>query len=355
MPIEPHPKFNEIKRALQKFAKRGKPFQHSKWYRGKTVNCPNCRHPIPFSRHAMGKCLAWLLLPALLIILAMAWLVWPMGARWPDRRPIGVLFLASGGHTSPANPRGWFFNQNLDFTGPEGTARFRKMLLDEADATIVNLKRLDAQGVIVWDLEGEELPPKLTYIGDPRLLGQLAPEMAPVAAEFFKKFTDAGLRVGVTIRPQEFVFDQGRPRQAAVLDIYHLLLAKIDYARTNWGATLFYLDSNDSFWRPDRLLQLRLLAGRRPGILLIPEHHYLPYWAFTAPYDSARKGDADATARLARALFPRSFQALNIGDASSDALAAAWHPGDILLFRAWYWNLDCRQVEDFERMHPLEK
>ncbi len=331
----------------------GQSFLHSKRNRGKTVNCPHCRHSIPFPRCAGWKRLVGLLVPALLIVLTAAWLIWPMGAPWPDRRPIGVLFLASGGHCSPTNPRGWFFDQSLDFTGPGGTERFQKALLDWADNCIANLKRLDAQGVIVWDLEGEQLPHKLTFIGDPRLLDQLAPEMAPVAAEFFKKFTDAGLRVGVTIRPQQFLFDHGQPRQKAVLDIKRLLLEKIDYARANWGATLFYIDSNDSFWRPDEVLQLRLLAEQRPDILLLPEHHYLPYWAFTAPYVSLHKGNAGATT-LARKLFPRSFEALDVGDASDDALAAAWRPGDVLLFRAWYWNNDCREVENFERLHPLK-
>jgi hypothetical protein len=259
-----------------------------------------------------------------------------------------VLFVASGGHLSTINPRGWFFNENLDFTSPGGNERFRKMLMDYADASVANLKRLNAQGAIVWDLEGEQLPHKLTFIGDPRLLDLLAPEMAPVAGEFFKKFTDAGLRVGVTIRPQQFGLNQGNPRQATVLDMDRLLLAKIDYAHTNWGATLFYLDSNDSFWRPDEVLQLRLLASQRPDILLIPEHHFLPYWAFSAPYVSLHLAHPDATARLAHKLFPRAFQVIDIGEASNDALAAVWHPGDILLVNAWYWNTDCQRVEDFE-------
>jgi hypothetical protein len=286
-----------------------------------------------------------------LAILIAGWLVWPMAPNWPDRRPMGALFLASGGHTSLTNPRGWFFDGSLDFTGPGGNERFRKALMDYADMSIANLKRLNAQGMIVWDMEGEQFPHKLTYIGDPRLLNLLAPEMAPVAAEFFKKFTDAGLRVGVVIRPQQFSLNQGNPRQAAVLDINRLLLAKMDYARTNWGATMFYLDSNDGFWRPDEVLQLRYLVAQRPDILLIPEHHYLPFWAFSAPYVSSRRGNTDLTAGLARKIFPHSFQIVDFGDASADALAATWHQGDVLLVRAWYWNTDCQRVEDFQKNH----
>jgi hypothetical protein len=331
----------------------GQSFQHSKRYRGQTVNCPHCHHSIPF-RRPRRKFFAGLFVLAFIILIT-AWIVWPMAPNWPDRRPIGVLFLASGGHCSLSNPRGWFFDESLDFTSPGGTERFRNALLDYADTSIANLQRLGAQGAIVWDLEGEQLPHKITYIGDPRQLDLLAPEMAPVAAEFFKKFTDAGLRVGILIRPQQFGLAHNGPHQTTVLNIDRLLREKIDYARTNWGATLFFIDSNDSFWRPDEVLQLRLLAAQRPDVLLIPEHHYLPYWAFTAPYFSLLQGKPDATAPLARKLFPRSFQVINFADAPADALAAAWHPGDILLVRAWYWNTDCQRVEDFQGAHPFEK
>ncbi len=275
-----------------------------------------------------------------------------MGVHWPDRRPIGTLFMASSHFSSPANPRGWFNDKSLDFTGPGGKERFRKVLLDYADTSITNMLRLGAQGVIVWDVEGGEFPHKTSYIGDPRAVDKLAPEMAPVAGEFFKRFRDAGLRVGVTIRPQELVFDQGHPRQATVFDTHRLLLQKIDYARTNWGVTIFYLDSNYGFWRPDEVWQLRLLALERPDILLIPEHYYLPYWAFSAPLVSLSKGKLDITTRLAHNLFPNSFQALYIADASSDEARDAWRKGDIILFRAWYWNDDCRIVENLEHTHP---
>jgi hypothetical protein len=173
--------------------------------------------------------------------------------------------------------------------------------------------------------------------------------MAPEAAEFFKRFRDAGLRVGVTIRPQQLVFDHGVPRQTAVLDMKQLLLDKIDYARTNWGATLFYIDSTCGIFRPDEAWQLRLLAEERPDVLLIPEHHYLPYQAFSAPYVSLRKG-ADGSPAFARKLFPHSCEVLDVADASPDQVTVAWHDGDILLFRAWYWNPDCDLVLRFKSL-----
>jgi hypothetical protein len=294
------------------------------------------------------KLFVCLSIPAVLIIVVMGWLVWPMGVQWPDRRPIGTLFLASTYYSSATNPRGWFNDPNLDVFGPGGQARFRKALLDYASTSITNLQRVGAQGVIVWDLEGEEFPHKTSFIGDPRSLDLLAPEMAATADEFFKRLRDAGLRVGVTVRPQQLVLNHGLPRQTIALDIKRVLLEKIDYARAHWGATIFYIDSNDGIWRPDEILQLRLLAAQRPNILLIPEHHYLPYWAFSAPYVSSRKGNTDVTSKLARELFPGSFQVLNVADATHDEVAAAWHSGDILLFRAWFWNSDCQLLSSFQ-------
>lgn len=276
------------------------------------------------------------------------WIVEPVRVHWPDRRPIGLLFLASNFHSSATNPRGWFNDPSLDVTGPDGPQRFRKALLDYTDRSIAILKRTGAQGAIVWDLEGEEYPHKTTYIGDPRLLGRLAPEMAPVVDEFFRRLRSAGLRVGLTVRPQQLVFDDhGQPRQMQMFNIKRILLDKIDYARARWGATMFYVDSNGGIRRPDEAWQLRRLAEQRPDILLIPEHHYLPYSAFSAPYVALRNGNPAETAGLARKLLPGSFWALDIGDASSDQIALAWQQGDVLLFRAWYWNSDCQLLENF--------
>ena len=89
--------------------------------------------------------------------------------NWPDRRPIGALFLADHTHMSEKNPRGWFNEPGLDVRGPEGIARFRLAILAYAEKkTSSSYRRTGAQGMIVWDLEGEELPHKITYVGDPR-------------------------------------------------------------------------------------------------------------------------------------------------------------------------------------------
>ena len=334
---------------------------------GEKLKCPHCKHSVlvPLPKRARrwrlnlrGAKRKWLFaggaLGSLCLLLAITaigtWNARPVHLHWPDRRPIGQLFLASHYHSSPINPRGWFNNPKLNVTGPGGEQRFRKALFAYTDRSIAILKKTGAQGVIVWDLEGEQFPHKTTFIGDPRLLKRLAPEMAAVATEFFARLKDAGFRVGVTIRPQQIVFGKnGVPRQTFVFNIEKVLLSKIDYARKHWGATLFYVDSNDGFWRPDELWQLRQVAADRPGVLLIPEHHYLPYWSFSAPYIALRKESPLMASRWARKLFPHSFAALDINDATKNwaAITAAHLNGDVLLFRAWEWGPECRLLEKF--------
>ncbi len=293
-----------------------------------------------------------MLATSLLVLLVTGVVLWfssfqPTLIHWPDRRPIGTLFLAQNFYASATNPRGWFNDPNLDVTGPDGAQRFHTALMKYTDRSLAILKRTGAQGVIVWDLEGEQYPHKTSYIGDPRLLNQLAPEMAASVDEFFARLRNAGLKVGVTIRPQKLVFEDGQPRQTQVINIKQSLLEKIDYAKAHWGATLFYIDSNGGIRRPDEAWQLRSLTKARPDVLLIPEHYYLPYWAFSAPYVALRKGDSSTTARWAQKLFPGSFQVLDVGDTDANGMkvVAAWRKGDILLFRAWFWGSDCELVE----------
>ena len=341
----------------------GQPFECGEKHRGNKIKCALCKHVILVPqlspiyavaikrRRAKRKFLIVAGILLAVIVMAALWIYEPVIIHWPDRRPIGTLFLASNSSSSPTNPRGWFNDPSLDFVGTNGTQQFRKALLEYTDRSIEILKRTGAQGVIVWDLEGQQYPHKTTYIGDPRFLDQLAPEMALVADEFFARLRNAGFKVGLTVRPQQLIFDRGWPQQTQVLDIKKNLIEKIDYARTNWGATLFYIDSNGGIRRPDEVWQLRSLAKQRPDVLLIPEHSYLPYWTVSAPYASLRKNESPTTARWARKLYAGTFQVVDIGDASNEAakITLAWDQGDILLFRAWFWSPECALLEGLSR------
>ena len=259
---------------------------------------------------------------------------------WPDRRPIGAIFLASYSAASPANPRGWFTSQTLDVVGSGGPERFRRAMLDYADRSIPVLKNTHAQGMIVWDIEGEEFPQKTSYIGDPRLLPRLAPEADAVADEFFGRFRRAGLAVGLTIRPQQLFFDAaGNAAQREAPDYERLLIEKIDYARARWGATLFYIDSNAGPRWPSEAFRLRKVAGLRPQVLLIPEHSDVLYYGFSAPYERMQTGAA-ATSWAVHLLYPKAFKILVIGSTGDreTVLKEALRAGDVPLFPAWGEN-----------------
>ncbi len=122
---------------------------------------------------------------------------------WTDRRPIGMDILGGAEYVTASNPRGWFSKGGADVTTSNGLAAFRSKLLARAAIEVSILKSMNAQGVIVWDIEGQEIR-GLTYFGDPTKLPVMAPEMDAVADDFFKMFTSAGLRVGLCLRPQTF-------------------------------------------------------------------------------------------------------------------------------------------------------
>jgi len=261
---------------------------------------------------------------------------------WTDRRPVGTLFLASSAAGYPKNPRGWFNDPSVDTTTPAGIAAFQTSVLAWADTSVSILKDMGAQGAIVWDIEGEENPQPTTYIGDPRLVSLLAPELDPISDAFFKKFTDAGLQVGITLRPQQFqpATDSTPASQQPAADVVGLLNAKIAYARERWKASLFYIDSNGDPSFPidfDLILQVQ---QANPGVLLIPEHKNFSYYTVSAPYAELRQGYA-ATPQVIRDTYPAAFSFINTADGPVAErfaeLVRAVSQGDVLLFRGW-WN-----------------
>ena len=302
---------------------------------------------------------------------------------WKDHRPVGALHLPSvGGGKSQTNPRGWFGKADLDPSKPQGKAEFRKLLMKWADQAVVALKDVDAQGMIVWNTEGEENPHPISYIGDPRMLKTLAPEMDEAADEFFQKFRDANFRTGVCIRPTQVYFNQdkkqwahgtgsdmpGRNEQFQFLrpkdlpawqffPIVERMGDKIAYARKRWGCTVFYVDTNGIFqqfgekgefkWRLLDCDVWRRLAEKHPDVLLIPElvrddwTYHAATWAYCAPYMELDFGGVWATPKHVRKLFPQAFSVINMKDAKSldqrrDDLVAGVRGGDILLFRGWF-------------------
>jgi hypothetical protein len=274
---------------------------------------------------------------------------YPYRVQWADRRPIGELFLStsSGIHTA-TNPRGWFNEQDIDVKTPVGIAHFRERLLRYADESIKVLRDMDAQGMITWDPEGQEFS-HVTYYGDPRLTEKLSPETAfagpdgqKVIDAYFKKFRDAGFRVGVCIRPQEIHFVGGTPQQDDSPDPAETLKAKIAYAAKRWGCTLFYIDSTVKNERALDADVFEKVHAAYPDVLLMPENETLRDYAYAAPLNSFQHHGVTATPPGARAVYPKAFSDLIAaeGDVAGHRveLLNAVRNGDILLFHGWWPN-----------------
>lgn len=274
----------------------------------------------------------------------------PFTLDWKDRRPIGTLHLSASETRlhSEANPRGWFADpKGVDVKTTEGIAAFHKRILKYADDSIAVLKHMGAQGMVTWDIEGQEFPHATSYIGDPRLLKELDPEMDSIADDYFRRFREAGLRVGVCVRPQRLSHTAEKTEQrdltdpAEIIDILH---DKIAYAYRRWGCTLFYVDSNGDPnvpYDPAIFETLtRKLKAEKITALIMPEHRNMRYYACTAPYGSLRNGMVSTPAAV-HAAYPQAFIADYVPDApleeNRSALVDAVRGGDVLMFRAW-WN-----------------
>jgi hypothetical protein len=303
--------------------------------------------------------------------------------KWEDRRPIAMMVRASGhkGHVSATNPRGWLGNPKLNITTPEGKVEFRKALLHEAERSVKVIKDTGGQGMIFWDMEGEENPHPITFIGDPKLTKRLAPEMDECADAYFKIFRDAGLRTGVCIRPSQVYYDEAkkkwshgtgsdggpgrgdfypqlRPKDQPWWKFYPLaerLSDRIDYAKKRWGCTLFYVDTNGVYRQSGEdqkfnwfLLESAIwkqVQAKHPDVLLILElprddqNFHAANWAYTAGYTEVRMKGYHTPDRV-RSLFPQAFNVvvINDGDIANNRseIKAGVARGDILMFRGWY-------------------
>ena len=274
----------------------------------------------------------------------------PYTLQWSDHRPIAQLFLTNPNGTYATNPRCWFGDSTVDTTTPAGIAAFQQRVLAYAANSVAICKAENAQAAITWDIEGQQFPQATSYIGDPRLVDTLAPELSGVIDAYFKTFTDAGLKVGMTIRPQQLVLsdDNQQAYQEDVADPGALMIQKIQYAKQRWGATVFYVDSNGAPDNPMSPAFFQEVTNAIPGILLIPEHSNLEYYSNTAPYGQLNMGVTGTPANVQLA-YPKAFSVTTISDGDvADNLAALVSSvarGDILFFRGWFAANENAQVQ----------
>jgi len=282
----------------------------------------------------------------------------PMKLKWDDRRPIGRIFLCNSFTQWPTNPRGYLFgkrDKNNVFT-EEGLKQFRADLLAHADQCIKILKKYDAQGVIIWDLEGAEYWHPMTYIGNPHQMSFVSPEMEKCADEYLKKFTAAGLKVGLTLRPTEITLGTVKYTRfwhRYPVDPVEHLYQKIKYCKDRWDCRIFYLDSNSygSYdpWHvgvtdkrlpwvmPTRMI--RELQERVPDVLIIPEHETDLYHAYVPTYKTSIIDEYGASPR-AQTVWPDAFSVVTFDDRRGeemwDRYVAGRVKGDVHFLEGWY-------------------
>ena len=297
---------------------------------------------------------------------------WPSQLNWTDRRVIGTVYLASsptGNVNQPAgyanNPRRYFNDSNssdFDVTSASGLAKFQARILQQSAANVQNLQRLNAQGAVTWDIEGEQYPQDTSYVCSPDQIGTAAPEMESVVTDatspyvgmhlvdaYFNTMTDAGFRVGVCVRPQHFAINpDGTAQQTYLPDpaVAAELIRKMQYAHSRWKATLFYIDSTvESNGAVLDASIFQQAAAALPDSLLMPEESTPKHYAYTAPFLSfIFHGDLGTNSTIYN-FYPKAFSVNLINDvnastltASQSALTASVAAGDILMAHADYWQ-----------------
>ncbi len=279
---------------------------------------------------------------------------------WPDRRPMGRVFLAnapsSTGGNPPENPRGWInLPGGTDIRTAAGLAAFRQMMLSKADDVIRNLHDMHAQGAIVWDIEGQEYPHMTSYVCDPTKMDQLAPEMnykgpgdaRGVADEFFYRIKAAGFKVGVCLRPQLFACANGSCEQLDNDNPEDLIAVKSNYAANRWGTSLYYVDSNVHpvyGWPiPGHRLFAPALA-MHPRSLFMGEWEDQSYNGIGAPYNATTYDGVTFTTDNPRIVYPGAFGAIVPGDKPNGLTMNELRPeylqgvknGNVYLANIWF-------------------
>ena len=295
---------------------------------------------------------------------------YPYIVNWPDRRPIFAWFMSDYNHHSATNPRGYLNEPSLNASNiPAFTSSV--MTVAQQIVTAIKARPVQPQGIIVWDVEGQEFVQPTSYIGDPRVLGEgYSPEMNATADQMFALFKSAGLKVGVTLRPNYMqwgplaslpstcnsnaitAFDdyyvavdqpfqqkfyaclapntwtlvpsgngwQTNYQGIQVQLVTNLLLAKVAYARARWGTTLYYVDS--TVWyggAPITADIFRSLQQAYPDSLFIPEQSYIGTMAVTMPYATPNGSENAAFSPPTwRQIYPNGAQVTNMSNCSGN-------------------------------------
>jgi hypothetical protein len=297
--------------------------------------------------------------------------VYPFQLHWKDKRIVGTAYLASSPSGSddtqpggfPTNPRRYFNDPTVNITTPAGLQSFQDRILAVAAANVSNGQMLSAQGVMTWDIEGEEYPQSTSYVCSPDQIATVAPEMESIVSDpvspyagrklddaYFATMTDAGFKVGVCLRPQVFTEGSNNTASQVYLTTNSAIIANLEnkatFANARWGATMFYVDSTvDPTGDTLDPAIFEQLSTDFPSFLFIPEESTARYYAYSAPFYSFIFQGVTGTDPSVYNYYPLAFGATLINDASASALSASEAAitqsvghGDILMGFAFYWQ-----------------
>ena len=322
----------------------------------------------------------------------------PYLVNWPNRAPIARWFIADGTKASATNPRGYLSDPTLDVSNQ---ANFNSRIMAAASSTIATMNKMSPkpQGILIWDLEGEEFTQPFTYVGYPNELPELSPEMDAVANQLISTIQGAGYQVGLTLRPS--TFDAGAslpstcyhdsdnnadsdvyvlttaayphrgylctatntwsqpgsklPAQQTGSDVDSVILSnlesKVSYAESRWGIHMFYVDSTvyGDAGTGFSYLIWRQLEAYCPSCVFFPEEPggFLAYGA-SAAYTDAKPGASTvgfATPQSVLDVYPNAFSAieaedvdLTTGSSNYNSLVQSVEAGNILFVDGWYDN-----------------
>lgn len=262
---------------------------------------------------------------------------------WPDRRPIGILHIASVDQRTPENPYGFLFFHPKYAAYPTLIEKINAYI----DECLGVLWEINAQEMWVQNLEGHRDTDH--YLGAP----ETKTPFTPYAGAFFKRFRDAGLKVGCCIRHDSTTGEQ----TPNALD---KLFRKINFARyeSKWGCKIFYFDSNGPHqYAPLPADYFHWLRRAFPDCLFVPEHGGPDYHQWTARYRELRPegGGFTGTPADIRQACPGAFSVLNVSvepqilEANEADLVASVKRGDVLAVNSWWSNATTRLVGEIAR------
>jgi hypothetical protein len=292
-----------------------------------------------------------------------------------------MWFIGDGARNSDINPRSYLWDSTLDVVPltPAKQEVFNTKILKKADdiITYINGMNPKPQGIIIWDLEGDEFKHYLTYVGSPNKLADLAPEMDAVSNQLLSKFTSSGYNIGLTLRPSTIKTGttlpdtcNSHPTNVDLRDVFiktdalypyrgyectdtnvwtqtgarnpihqtcslndDVLLSnlreKVSYSKNRWGVKIFYVDSTVYCWNGGgNQISFKIfykLQQEFPDVLFIPENVVTNYWSATAPYMDVRPNaslSGSNTPKNVKYIYPNAFTTINPMGADKSTLYA---------------------------------